>query len=184
MSSFTKTKGMKNQREKILSFFLIGKFKVSSTKPLFSRYINLSLYGFIAFKIVSFVRNISVEQFSSLANVLIYLWTAFFVTCKFYVFRNNKKRRDTNLRMDHFVVSSGKIQDIDKHENLTKPITNCNLSIVSFQTRKIRNGLRYPEMDLTRESKLGRFHQNQLVFVISNIVSTGLHAFSRHFFKM
>ena len=117
------------------------------------------------------MRNISVEQFSSLANVLIYLWTAFFVTCKFYVFRNNKKRRDTNLRMDHFVVCSGKIQDIDKHENLTKPITNCNLSIVSFQTRKIRNGLRfsdarwYPEMDLTQESKLGWFHQNQLVFV-------------------
>ena len=45
MSSFTKTKGMKNQREKILSFFLIGKFKVSSTKPLFSR--GTSIYHFM-----------------------------------------------------------------------------------------------------------------------------------------
>ena len=146
MSSLTKTKGMKNQREKILSFFKSGKFKVCFTKPLFNRCINLSLYGFIAFKIVSFVRNISVEQFSSFFGKCFDLFLySIFVTCEFYVFRNNKKRRDTNLRMDHFVVCSGKIQDIDKHENLTKPITNCNLSFDSFQTKKIRNDLRFCE---------------------------------------
>ena len=108
MSSLTKTKGMKNQREKILSFSKSGKFKVCFTKPLFNRCINLSLYplyGFIAFKNFSFVRNISVEQFSSFFGKCFDLFLySIFVTCEFYVFRNNKKRRDTNLRMDHFVV--------------------------------------------------------------------------------
>ena len=54
MSSLTKTKGMKNQREKILSFFKCGKFKVCFTKPLFNRcvyqFITLSTLWFYCFQ--------------------------------------------------------------------------------------------------------------------------------------
>ena len=109
MSSLTKTKGMKNQREKICHFLNAESLKyVSQNLYSTGACINLSLYplyGFIAFKIFSFVRNISVEQFSSFFGKCFDLFLySIFVTCEFYVFRNNKKRRDTNLRMDHFVV--------------------------------------------------------------------------------
>ena len=145
MSSLTKTKGMKNQREKILSFFKSGKFKVCFTKPLFNRCINLSLYGFIAFKIFSFVRNISVEQFSSFFGKCFDLFLySIFVTCDFTCFATIRND-ETPICGWTILLSAGKIQDTDKHENLTKPITNCNLSFDSFQTKKIRNDLRFCE---------------------------------------
>ena len=80
----------------------------------------------------------------SLANVLIYFCTAFLWLVSFTCFAT-MRNDETPICGWTILLSAGKIQDTDKHENLTKTITNCNLPFDSFQTKKIRNDLRFCE---------------------------------------
>ena len=113
--------------------------------------VRVSIYHFIHFMVLLLSKSFPLcEIFRlnnfplSLANVLIYFCTAFLWLVSFTCFATIRND-ETPICGWTILLSAGKIQDTDKHENLTKPITNCNLSFDSFQTKKIRNGLRFCE---------------------------------------